>query len=47
MRNIVPKLSSNLSKIWNKILNLETSLFPALKEELKLEELSSKGLKIK
>jgi hypothetical protein len=46
MRNIVPKLSSNLSKMWNKILNLETSLFPALKEELRLEELSSKESKL-
>ena len=46
MRNIVPKLSSNLSKMWNKILNLETSLFPALKEELILEELSSKEAKL-
>jgi hypothetical protein len=46
MRNIIPKLSSNLSKMWNKILNLETSLFPALKEELRLEELSSKEAKL-
>ena len=46
MSNIVPKLSSNLSKMWNKILNLETSLFPALKEELRLEELSSKESKL-
>ena len=46
MRNIIPKLSSNLSKMWNKILNLETSLFPALKEELRLEELSSKESKL-
>ena len=46
MRNIVPKLSKNLSKMWNKILNLETSLFPALKEELILEELSSKEAKL-
>ena len=46
MRNIVPKLSSNLSKMWNKILNLETSLFPILKEELRLEELSSKESKL-
>ncbi len=34
MLKIVPKLSTNLSKMWNKILNLEISLFPALKEEL-------------
>jgi hypothetical protein len=46
MSNIVPKLSSNLSKMWNKTLNLETSLFPALKEELRLEELSSKESKL-
>jgi hypothetical protein len=46
MNNIVPKLSSNLSKMWNKILNLETSLFPALKEELRIEELSSKEAKL-
>ena len=46
MKNIIPKLSSNLSKMWNKILNLETSLFPALKEELILEELSSKEAKL-
>ncbi len=47
MKNIVPKLSKNLSKIWNKILNLETTLFPALKEELRLEELSTKEEKPK
>jgi len=46
MRNIVPKLSTNLSKMWNKILNLETTLFPALKEELRLEELSTKEAKL-
>jgi len=46
MRIIVPKLSTNLSKMWNKIINLETSLFPALKEELRLEELSSKESKL-
>ena len=40
MENIVLKISSSLSKIWNKILNLEKSLFPVLKEELRLEELS-------
>ncbi len=34
MEIITPKISSNLSKMWNKILNLENSLFPALKEEL-------------
>jgi len=46
MEKIIPKLSSNLSKMWNKILNLEKTLFPALKEELRLEELSSKEQKL-
>jgi len=46
MKSIVPKLSSNLSKMWNKILNLEKTLFPALKEELRLEELSHKEQKL-
>ena len=46
MKNIIPKLSSNLSKMWTKVLNLEKSLFPALKEELRLEELSSKETKL-
>jgi len=46
MVNIVPKLSTNLSKMWNKIRNIETSLFPILKEELRLEELSSKESKL-
>jgi len=46
MEKIIPKLSSSLSKMWTKILNLETSLFPALKEELRLEELSSKEQKL-
>jgi len=32
--------------MWNKILNLEKTLFPALKEELRLEELSSKEQKL-
>ncbi len=34
MENIVPNLSSNLSKMWVKIKNLESSLFPELKEQL-------------
>jgi len=34
MKNILPKLSTNLSKMWNKILNLENCLFPELKEQL-------------
>ena len=40
MKNIVPKLS----KMWNKIINLEKSLFPELKEEL--GTLSSKEEKL-
>ncbi len=46
MTNIVPNLSKNLSKTWNKILNLETTLFPTFKEELRLEELSTKEAKL-
>ncbi len=46
METIVPKISSSLSKMWVKILNLENSLFPALKEELRLEELSHKESKL-
>jgi transposase len=46
MEKIIPKLSSNLSKMWNKIINLEKTLFPALKEELRLEELSCKEQKL-
>jgi hypothetical protein len=42
MKNIISKTPTKLSKIWTRILNLEKSLFPALKEELRLEELSSK-----
>ena len=34
MENIVTKVSSKLSKMWNKILNLENCLFPELKEQL-------------
>ena len=34
MKNIIPKLSSNLSKMWIKILNLENCLFPEIKEQL-------------
>ncbi|KAB7881163.1 hypothetical protein, partial [Poseidonibacter ostreae] len=34
MKNIVPKFSSNLSKMWNKVLNLENCLFPELQEQL-------------
>ena len=38
MSKIIPALS----KMWLKVLNLESSLFPALQEELRLKELSSK-----
>ena len=38
--------SIKFSKMWTKILNLESSLFPALKEELRLEELSNKEKKL-
>lgn len=34
MENIVPNLSSNLSKMWIKIKNIENSLFPDMKEQL-------------
>jgi hypothetical protein len=40
------KTSTGISKMWNRILNLENSLFPALKEELRLEELSHKEQKL-
>ena len=46
METILPKISSSLSKIWTKVLNLENSLFPALKEELRLDELSNKEQKL-
>jgi len=46
MTTILPKLSSSLSKIWLRVVNLENSLFPALKEELRLEELSYKEQKL-
>jgi|LGVE01.1.fsa_nt_gb transposase len=44
MKNIVPNLSSNLSKMWTKIKNIENSLFPELKEQLGV--LSSKEQKL-
>ena len=44
MENIVPDLSSNLSKIWTKIKNIENSLFPELQEQLGI--LSSKEEKL-
>lgn len=34
MKNIIPKLSSKLTNMWTKILNLENCLFPELKEQL-------------
>ena len=43
---MIPKISSNLSKIWTKVLNLENSLFPELKESLRIEEFSSKESKL-
>lgn len=46
METILPKISSSLSKMWNKVLTLNNSLFPALKEELRLEELSHKEQKL-
>ncbi len=47
MKNIVPKISSSFSKImWNKILNLENSLFPELQESLRIEEFSTKEAKL-
>jgi len=46
MRIIVPKIYSNLSKMWTKVLNLENSLFPELKESLRIEEFSNKESKL-
>ena len=46
MKIILPKISSSLSKMWTKVLNLENSLFPSLKRELQLEELSNKEQKL-
>ena len=40
--SIVP----NLSKMWNKVMNLEKSLFPMLQEELRVEEFSKKEAKL-
>ncbi|RLF60800.1 MAG: IS5/IS1182 family transposase [Thermoplasmata archaeon] len=44
MENIVSDLSSNLSKMWTKIKNIENSLFPELQEQLGI--LSSKEEKL-
>ena len=46
MENIVSKSTLKLSEMWIRILNLESTLFPALKEELRLEELSLKEQKL-
>jgi len=46
MTTILPKLSSSLSKIWLRVINLENLLFPALREELRLEELLDKEQKL-
>jgi len=47
MENIISKSSSKLSKMWNKILNLENCLFPELKEQLgKLSTKEEKLIKI-
>jgi len=40
------KSIASLSKMWHKILNIENTLFPALKETLRLEELSTKESKL-
>lgn len=46
MTTILPKISSSLSNMWLRVVNIEKSLFPALKEELRLSELSSKEQKL-
>ena len=46
MENSVPKSSPSFSKMWNKILNLENSLFPKLQESLRIEEFSAKESKL-
>ena len=40
------KIIPTLSKMWHKVLNLESTLFPTLKEELRLKELTSKEQKL-
>lgn len=40
------KIISTLSKMWLKVTNLENSLFPELKESLRIEEFSSKESKL-
>jgi hypothetical protein len=46
MQTIILKTSSSLLKIWVKVINLENSLFPELKESLRVEEFSSKESKL-
>lgn len=47
MENIISKSSSKLSTMWNKILNIENSLFPEIKEQLgKLSTKEEKLIKI-
>ncbi len=40
------KIVSTLSKMWLKIINLENSLFPELKESLMIEEFTPKESKL-
>jgi len=40
------KSISSLSKMWHKIINIENTLFPAIKETLRIEELSRKESKL-
>ena len=40
------KSITSLSKMWHKIINIENTLFPTLKEALRLEELSKKESKL-
>ena len=40
------KIISSLSKIWLKVVNLENTLFPQLRENLRIEEFSSKESKL-
>jgi len=40
------KIISSISKMWLKVKNLENSLFPELKESLRVEEFSSKESKL-
>ena len=46
METIVAKTTSSFSKMINRILNLEQSLFPELREVLRVEEFSSKEQKL-